>query len=829
MRTATFLVAAFALLGLASSQAICTPVLTCSPTLSAVIVPAPFYALNFSTDPRPADAVYGWSVTGANEAGCASSAFHQGVVQLTGASHDSTTLGPSINLTAPFTEANSVSTPLPEDVIFGTGTSAGSVVDGTAGWTVEVTFKAIAQTQWAKVYDFGAGNGGGHYDVVMGWNNQNDYMSWTADAALNGGGDIEGVINPVVYGQWYHAVMVWQELVNGNGNWYFYANGVITQGMANAYFPPATERASANLGRSDWPDQFFVGEIDTFNIYNYALTAQQAAALATNAQGGCAITVGVPAAAPVTPVPTAFFDASFTTDPRAAGMTANYGWEQQDADDATCGLNSQHQGLLVLAGEYVPNTVPGGYVNLSTATGPDSIGQVLPVIGGMSAGTDAAAGWSFEVTFKAEVVYAWSKLFDIAQPQNFTNPNQICRYDILFGWLGGSVDNQAQATDPQLQFVVCDDQGIQYSMNGWGPLQLGTWYHVLISIQQSSLDDTQAVYAGYINGVLMGGAGGHYPDAVVRQNADLGRSSWQDSYWGGLVDSFRIYNYALDSAQALSLATTALGSAGTQRCPPATTLSSVVPADALIYSLTFSTDPTAAAGGASDALYQWMSADPSDSAEDQKVHQGVIILDGSDFQAYGYGDPLGPYVNLSAPSGSASVGQVLPLIGTDTSGLWSQGSVGFSIEMSVKLRQQNTWAKLMDLGAARGAPAGACNGDIVIGWYQNSNQLEFETCTDFGSGAADNNRLYLTQTTIVGAWYHIMVTVQQTYSNEALAIGYINGQYVANVSIAYPYAEYRRDATLGRSDWNDSYMSGSRTHTMHATNRLFFLLYPVIP
>ena len=818
MRTATLVVAFFALLGLASSQDICTPVLTCSTALSTVTVPAPYYALNFSTDPRPAGAVYGWAAAGANETGCSSSAFHAGVVQLMGSDHDTLSLGPSINLTAPFTDANSVSTPLPSATLFGTGTSLGSVIDGTAGWTIEVTFKALAQTQWSKIFDFGQGGGGNHDDVWFGYNWQNNWMSWSAYDENGNNHQIDYVVPVVVIGQWYTVVLVWQEMASGTADWFSYVDGEMTQWMPNNYFPSALQRESANLGRSDWQDSFFQGEIDTFNIYNYALTSAQVAALALKSQGGCSVSYGVPAPVTNATVPTPFFEATFDSDPRQSGVVANYGWEQQDADDVTCGLDSQHQGLLVLPGMYVPNVMQGSYVNLSESSGPNSIGQVLPIIGGPSSGSGDAAGWSFELTLKVEVVYPWAKFFDIAQPQNFSTGN-ICRQDLLMGFNGGSVGDAANAGQPSLQFDVCDGNGIEHSYNGWGSLQLGAWYNLVAVIQQSPIDATQAMYALYINGVRVGGAFGYYPEAVVRQNANLGKSSWGDSFFGGLIDTFRVYDYALNSEQVLTLSANALGSAGQLACPMSTNLPTVVPSEAIIYSLTFDSDPSAAAGGAENALYQWAEVDPSDSPADQALFKGVLILNG--FVNTTYEGGLGPYVNLSSASGPASVGQVLPPIGTDTAGMWSQGSVGFTIELVVKMRGQQQWAKVYDLGAARNAPgSGSCNGDLVLGWLDVTNQLEFETCTDFGNGL--NNRLIVTDSTTLGQYYHIVIVVQQSVTNEALAIAYVDGQAVGNVSIAYPYAEYRRDATLGHSDWDNFYSQSTAQQCMHTKRTLSF-------
>ena len=543
---------------------------------------------------------------------------------------------------------------------------------------------------------------------------------------------------------------------------------------------------------------FWVGELDTFNIYQHALSPIQAAALASKAMGGCAVTTQVSSPANSTaPVP--LFDASFSADPRSAAggaSVANYGWVAQDADDATCGLTA-HTGLLQVNGQYTPAPA-GNYVNLSASSGPQSVGQVLPIIGGASVGSGESAGWSFELTFKAQTAYRWAKIFDIAAPQNTTR-SAPCQYDIIVGFQGDTAGRQ-----PVMQFDVCNGVGVENSFS-WSTIQLGTWYHVIVSVQQLPLQPSQAIYIAYVNGVRAGISGvGYYPEAVTRTNAQIGKSSWADSFWGGLIDSFRVYNQALTGSQVDTLYVAAMGAAGTQRCPTvaSTALPTTVSADAVSYSLTFSSDPTPAAGGAGTALYTWMQSDVNDTAADRSIHQGLLLLGG--FPNTTLGNGVGPHVNLSAASGPASVGQVLPLIGTSLNGLWSQGSVGFSIELVVKMRAQTNWAKVMDLGAVRGTPGGACNGDLVLGWYSNTVQLDFESCLDNG---ASSGHMGLPNTTTLNQWLHIVVVIQQSYSNVATAIGYVNGQRVANLSLPYPFAQYRRDATLGRSLWNDQYIN----------------------
>lgn len=797
MKTATFIAALFALLSLTSAQ-VCTPVITCTTALSAVPIPAPWYNLTFSVDPRPANASYTWSTSGSNETGCASSAFHTGVVRFAGSPTDTTQPGPSINLTAPFGQPASVSTPLPTSVFFGVGTSQGSVQAGTAGWSIEVTYKAQTITNWAKVFDLNAdgvgtpGGAGGHYSVFYGFSGTSNTQIWTTYGPNGGTGfasDITALTGSTL-GQWYTILFVYQETAAGLANYYAYVNGNLVGTQQNVYFPPAVSRASANLARSGWADSYWVGEIDTFNIYRYALTASQAAALTARAQGGCAIAAMTAVNSTSTP-PTPFFDASFTTDPRAAaGGNTTYGWVAQDADDATCGLNT-HTGLLQLNGQYAP-TPFNNYANLSASTGPQSVGAVLPTIGGASAGTGESAGWSFEITFKTQVAYTYSKIFDIAAPQNASRSNP-CQYDILLGFLGSTAGRQ-----PIMEFDVCS-VGQEFSFRNWATVQLGTWYHIVIVVQQLPNQLTQAVYTAYMNGVRVGVSPVfYYPEGVPRANAQIAKSSWPDSYWGGLIDNFRVYNQALSGPQVSTLYNASMGAAGTQRCPQIA--SSALPANVssgdVAYSLTFSSDPSVAAGVPGGALYSWVQSDVNDTAADRNIHQGLLVLGGSPSNT---NVGSGPWVNLSSPAGPTSVGSVLPIIGTNLNGLWSAGSVGMSFELVIKMRQQTRWAKVMDLGAARGTPGGA-TGDIVLGWFENDVQLTFESILDNG---ATSGQLRLPNTTTLNQWLHIVISIQQTYNNIANTVGYVNGARVANFTMPFPFGQVRRDATLGRSNWPD--------------------------
>ena len=294
---------------------------------------------------------------------------------------------------------------------------------------------------------------------------------------------------------WYHVVISIQQLMDSDGtasnaaNYFMYINGQQLPGSgAGGPYPNAINRANADIGRSDWSDNFWGGEIDTFRIYNSALTMTQAQALYQNANGGCALNVGSSTAntatlewltpsRDTTAIPTPKVSLQFATDPRTqSGVTYPWYWNSSDPYDAACGISAQRSGLLVLPGLDQQNAANGPYINLSATTGPSSLGTAVPNIGGQSSGTQSTtgvatgtAGWTWEYMVKPSQVevsthasnahsafrarrtthstccvhlliasssawcvwrQTWAKLFDMGQPQS---PTGACADDIISG------------------------------------------------------------------------------------------------------------------------------------------------------------------------------------------------------------------------------------------------------------------------------------------------------------------------------------------------------------------------------------------------------------
>ena len=819
-----------------SAAASCTTAqVTCANSPGAQ-VPTPFYTTSFDTQPAAATA---WTYV-ATDTSDTCSYQHKGVASFNGTGQSGTNGLSYVDINAAVGTPNSAGV-APIAGNFG-GAGAGSYAASTQGWSFEVTVKSTGvPTNWAKV--FCLGNGAGNYDVLLGYNGGNYELDFTVDYTASGAATNEVVVpNPSLQlNRWYHVVVVVEGVdTTGNvaspANYFVYVDGQLIPQGAQQFntIIPSVARQFAYLGRSCYAaDSIFTGMIDQFAIYQHALTQQQVQTLFYAQQGGCPVSyVASPTITNVFPnqvptssaaAPTPFYSLPTATDPRASAggaSVAAYGWRQYDQGDVACGLNAAHSGLLSFAGDINYNPVVFGYnasidvvgtaqfVNLSASTGPNSVGTVLPTIGGPSAGSAASgtAGWSFEVTFKPTLQETWAKVFDLGSTRPFTAAGQgQCINDLLFTWY---------STGSQMGVQLCDA-----NTNTGGQLTIaaaftpGNWYHMVWVLQSTGTGSTaqnQSNYYVYVNGQLTNTfAVTYYPQAVVRQNAVLALSGWGDDLWAGLVDTFNVYNVALSQSQVASLFSTSSGGLTAVACTTPYT-SSVIPSTALFYAATFDSDPRLLPSVGSYPTYGWMLTDSSDSTDDQNKHQGLLLLNGT--------NPVNGFVNLAQTSGPNSISTTaMGLFGGIGTGAVSDVTLGWTIEVTFKPFKQANYAKLYDLG--NGVGSGGF-WDLLFGYTGGNNYYDVEV--EYGNTqwildhSGPNDVAYNT-------WYHHVWVIQYDLGNStayhsdmANYITYVNGVQTAFYSAAtpgagnpnFPIYVQRNDLFLGRSGWNDSAWTG---------------------
>ena len=531
--------------------------------------PAPFFSLTFATEPAAATAgtaSYGWQPSDASDAACGIAQYHQGLITLEGGQGYTTadvppTLPPYaepqfLNLSAA-TGPYSVDSVLP--VIFGPSTAG--------GWSVEVTFKPTLQGQFSKLIDIGSTRTSGscNNDFYLGWTQDTQTMSTgscDSTGASNGNNDFGGTWVP---GQWYHVVFVIAQLGNGStlgngqGNWTMYVNGVQSVTLTNTFYPVAAVRQNAMIGNSNWGDQLWAGWLDTFNVYDAALTATQAANLSSVALGSSTPTLACTATSTATTVPTSamYYSNTFDTNPiTALGLTSpTYQWTSADPLDSS-NAALLHSGLILLNG----TSNAGGYANMTATSGPSAVASYpLGPVGGQGTGSisDGTLGWSFEVVYKAFAINSYAKIYDLT---NGAGGGGID--DIIYGYNGGSGDFEVDY-DPA---AATNQQILSPAGPSAATLQLNTWYHHVWVIQYNSslsfatagnTSSTQDLsqYYSYLNGSQFSSMSkAIYPPYMSRNNGFLGRSAWGgDPAFQGYVDLFRVYSVALTPGQVQTL------------------------------------------------------------------------------------------------------------------------------------------------------------------------------------------------------------------------------------------------------------------------------------
>ena len=131
--------------------------------------------------------------------------------------------------------------------------------------TVTTSVYWNGSSQWQRIFDFG--------------NNTNQYMFLTPRsggntlrfAIKNGGGEQFVETSQLATGQWAHVAVTL-----GGGTAKLYVNGDLKATKSGFTIKPSDFKPSKNyIGKSQFTDPLFNGKIDEFQIYNYALSAEE--------------------------------------------------------------------------------------------------------------------------------------------------------------------------------------------------------------------------------------------------------------------------------------------------------------------------------------------------------------------------------------------------------------------------------------------------------------------------------------------------------------------------------------------------------------------------
>jgi len=131
-------------------------------------------------------------------------------------------------------------------------------------------FRSNATLIWGRIFDFG--NGAASNNIIAYINNNNLGLSvyGGTNGNINTNSQFDNIYSAVNDNVWRHCVWV----LDGT-TWRVYINGSLNTTKTGARFPTSINRTINYIGKSNWADNGYNGNIDDFRIYKEALTQEK--------------------------------------------------------------------------------------------------------------------------------------------------------------------------------------------------------------------------------------------------------------------------------------------------------------------------------------------------------------------------------------------------------------------------------------------------------------------------------------------------------------------------------------------------------------------------
>jgi hypothetical protein len=150
---------------------------------------------------------------------------------------------------------------------------------GTNGLTFSSWFQSNGNGTWARIFDFG--NGSASNNIYLYINNN----TIGAGVYVDGNGNTNGYwiqnINGTNYNTnvWYHVVWTMTYSSSNTSTWTVYINGTSAWSSSGYVYPKSIARTGNYIGRSNWADPYWNGNIDEFRCYTRVLNSTEITAL----------------------------------------------------------------------------------------------------------------------------------------------------------------------------------------------------------------------------------------------------------------------------------------------------------------------------------------------------------------------------------------------------------------------------------------------------------------------------------------------------------------------------------------------------------------------
>ena len=459
-----------------------------------------------------------------------------------------------------------------------------NLVSNLTSVSFEAWYTDYGSSMWARIYDFGNSLGGAGA--------QGGGTSYMFLAALSGSGGLRGAYNegsgeedldiatrPAV-GVEHH--VVWTQDANAQLA-SVYVDGVLMGQNTSFAFTPAAIGATENdwLGRSQYNDPYFYGTIDDFRIYDGALSSLQ---IAINQAAGPnqVVTDSGPLESITLQAATTMAEGTS----QAAMVYANF----QNATNVNllltggAGFASSNTKVVSVNPAGVITALGAGVATVTATYAGVSGAQVIYVADppqtlvhrysftGNATDSEGGANGSLEggATISGGAVVFNGTSAYVSLPANLVSNLTSITYETWFTdygsstWgriydLGNSVDGagaQGGGTSYMYLTALSSSGGLRGAYNegsGEQILDVGTRPTVGVKHHVVWTQDANAQLASlYVDGIMVGQTTGFTstPAAIgATENDWLGRSQYNDPYFYGSIDEFRIYSAALSPAQ----------------------------------------------------------------------------------------------------------------------------------------------------------------------------------------------------------------------------------------------------------------------------------------
>jgi len=734
------------------------------------------------------------------------------------------------------------------------------VVSGLDDFTISAWVKVTAFSTFARVFDFGSGT--------------NSYMMLTPQyttgvdgakmrfAITNSGAGGEQQISSSVavpVDTWAHVAVT---LSGTTGR--LYLNGALVGTNANITVKPSQLGYTTQnyLGRSQFADPFYAGLIDDFRIHARALSAGEVTGLLA----------GAPAVAPgsltATPsgssillawaasgnaasytvkrstmsggpyatiasgvVALSYTDSSVVSDTtyyyvvsatNAQGESPNsiqgsatlsdlFAWLKFDEKSGTTAadvVGGGWSGTLVNGPTWIPGYVKNA-VNLANTSG-----QHIVLPAGV---TSTLNDFTIATWVRVSAFGNWARLFDFGSGTN--------NYMFLAPQYDGSGANAGK-----MRFAIRTPSVGEQTVTSSTAIPLNTWVHVAVT-----LNGTTARL--YLDGAEVGAnaAMSLKPSSLGNTTQNyLGRSQFNDPYFNGSLDDFRVYNRALAGGDLFALSHPAAQPPDTVTAVPGigqVALAWSGAGAAVSYTVKRSTSPggpfTTIAGGITDLGYtdtglvngaNYYYVVSANNAQGESADSVPLLVTPSHLRLRLKFDETGGSVAVD----SSGRGQTAAL---SNAPLFGAGRLNNALTLASSVSQHAT------------LPAGIVDGLTTVtiaGWIKTDTVATWQRIFDFGTGTTNYmflttqsgtggnaNKLYfgirtpavaeqsiLSSVAIpVGTWAHFAVVL-----NGSTGRLYVNGTQVGqNTAMSLSPASLGSTTQnyLGRSQWPDPYLNAS--------------------